>query len=609
MRGIFVGLYFLPVFLGSTSISIADARIRSLLEQALMVPSVAGGLFLFTLSNALLCGVALVLLEWIGRALARVIGVSSFLTVVCTLLFGWVLLVSANFWAFPESNYSVPFSLLSSELLGEGLVFVLLVLLCVVVFWEGRGHIRRAGLVVVFAFFIYGIYGVNSESSISKGLGRNVIIIGVDSLSAHVFEKHLDLLPNIAQAASHSQRYVRAYTPLGRTFPAWVALLSGKSPADNGAFFNLRNMEHVQRTGLLPSTLRHLGYLTVFAMDERRFSNIDESFGFDTVVGPRAGVLDFMLQSASDTPLSNLLLQTRLGGLLLPYSYINSAAYTSYSANAFVDSVVAAAKVDKPLFLAVHFESAHFPFKTRHAQVRVRDPNSILAQHLEALTAVDKQVGQLMQRLRLKGLLDNALLVILSDHGEGLGEVETMLQQDGAVIPLRGYGHGANILSDQQNRIVLAATRFEGGVPVGGAGTLSRQVSLLDVRRAIENYVADGSFQVEAAQPCLIVETGLRLAAVSDYRKINETSVVQQAASYYEVDSQGRMRLREDSLPVLLAAKDIGLRCLDRITWFESAKQRYLSYGLDDQGIPYEQRVPWDEDIEKIISYRMKYIN
>lgn len=608
--GGFLGLYFLPMLLEPSPLSIGDSRVRMLLDEALLSPTVREDLLLFLMTNTILCAAALACFTWLARGLARLVGVSPALSLLVTLLFGWMLLVSTNAWFFPRSNYSITLSTLDSALLGKillGIFVALLVFVYIRVYGARHFSVLAGGLIC--GGFSLGLLSLSGAVSINATSKRNVIIIGVDSLSGDVFDRSLDLLPNLAQETVHATHYTRAYTPLGRTFPAWVSLLSGRSPSEHGAVFNLRNMDHVQKDGLLPAELRSKGYRAVFAIDERRFSNIDESFGFDQVVGPKPGVLDFVLQAPTDTPLNNLLLQTRLGRILLPYSYINSAAHTNYSSDGFVQSVLNSSTVDRPLFLAVHFESAHFPFKTRHARAKVQRENSFLAQQLEALTAVDHQVGQLMSGLRKKGMLDDALVLVLSDHGEGLGDVESVVMLDGQPVQISGFGHGANILSDRQNRIVLAATTYKNGRPVTSSSSVSEQVSLLDVRGAVEGYVRTGEFTLTPQDACLVVETGIRFHATSDYRTVSEVEIAQQAASYYEVDAQGRLRLREDRLPELLASKDIGLRCRDRITWYDAASQRILSVSLDEKGIPAQQQLPRDEDVARIVAYRNQYVH
>ena len=345
-------------------------------------------------------------------------------------------------------------------------------------FWRTQGNLRLRPLLAptgVFGLVIVLIgAGVGRVGDQPVAGTRNIIIVGVDSLSAFTFDAARQYLPNLTGLLDHAISFDRAYTLLGRTFPAWTSILSGVLPVEHGAVFNLRNMDYVERKTLFPQALRAQGYRTVFAIDERRFSNIDESFGFDRVVGPKAGALDFVLQRINDTPLTNLLLQTRLARFFLPFSYLNAASYANYDAEGFVQETVAAISGAQQLFLAVHFESAHFPFKSRHVQHEVASANSFWARHVQALTAVDAQVGQLMATLAAQGYLDDALVIVLSDHGEGLGELEAQTTQAGEPIDVISYGHGVSVLSEHQNRILFGLIPFRMAPRRGSRHTAQR---------------------------------------------------------------------------------------------------------------------------------------
>lgn len=595
--------YWLPLILDDSALVIGGGHVRHLLEDVLASEVVR----LELLRNGLtLLGLLLVVHAaccWAGRQLARTFAFSVPLAQSTLLLLAWLGLIAANAWLFPTSNYSIAFQLVASPIWAVVCLALLAaaLLLALLPLW------RRALLVVGSGLLVAAGAAWLSAPGLATGkpAARNIVLIGIDSLSADALERNPELLPAFTGLMNEAQRYSRAYTPLGRTFPAWVSILSGKSPAAHGAVFNLRNMEHVRRQDLLTFTLRDMGYRTVFAIDERRFANIDESFGFDQVVGPKAGALDFALQGINDNPLSNLLLQTPLAAYLFPYSYMNIAAHANYSASGFVARVLDSLREDGPIFMAVHFESGHFPFKTRHARMEVRRDNRFMGDYLQALTVVDWQVAQLMLGLKQRGVLDDALVILLSDHGEAVGEVETTILRDGEPYEVRSYGHGANLLSDRQSRIFLGVLEFRGGEPVGGVGVDSRQVSLLALRPAIESFVSGGDVTLKGG--CLIVETGIRLDATKDYRSLRETDVAKQAASFYEVDQLGRLRLREDRLPELLATKDIGWRCADRLTWYEPTSSRYLAYRLDARGLPVEQLQPSPEDVAHIRAYQERY--
>ncbi|WP_237046429.1 sulfatase-like hydrolase/transferase [Aquipseudomonas alcaligenes] len=601
----FVLCYWLPFLLDSSAILVSEGRVQQLLDELSALASIQQEL----LRNGLaLLGLLLVVhlaCGWVGVRLARKAGLSVFVVRLFLLFVAWLGLMVGNAWIFPWSNYSVAFQSIASPLWALLCFSILFVAFLMVVLPLRRGVLFCFSGIALLMLIGFSLLFFPAGDVRSKAGARNVILIGVDSLSASAFENNSELLPTLSELMGRARRYNRAYTPLGRTFPAWVSILSGKLPAEHGAVFNLRNMEYVERQNLLSSNLRETGYQTMFAIDERRFANIDESFGFDRVVGPKAGALDFALQGLNDNPLSNLLLQTPLAAYLFPYSYMNVAAHANYSASGFVARVLDSLRGDGPLFMAVHFESGHFPFKTRHARREVRRDNRFMGDYLQALTVVDWQVAQLMSGLKQRGVLDDALVILLSDHGEAVGEVETTILRDGEPYEVRSYGHGANLLSDRQNRVFLGVLEFREGRPVGDVGVDSRHVSLLALRPAIESFVSGGD--VTLNDGCLIVETGIRLDATQDYHSLREADVAKQAASFYEVDQQGRLRLREDRLPELLATKDIGWRCADRLTWYEPASSRYLAYRLDARGLPVEQLQPGPEDVAHIRAYQERY--
>ena len=433
---------------------------------------------------------------------------------------------------------------------------------------------------------------------------RNVLVIGVDSLSYGLMRESAREMPNLAALLEAGISFERAYTPLGRTFPSWVSLLSGRSPAEHGALFNLRRTDRVERGDLVTRTLREAGYRTVFAMDERRFSNIDESFGFDRVVGPKAGILDFVLQRLNDTPLTNLLLQTPLSDRLLPYSRYNVASHVNYDAGGFVDAVADSLNGAGKVFLALHLESAHYPFHTRHAQRSVDDENEFRRKHREALSVVDAQVGRLLSTLRRGGYLDDALVVLVSDHGEGLGETEASTTRGGEHFEVAGYGHGADVVSEAQNRIVLGLVPHRNGAPVQIGERRQDIVSTMDLRAAIERFAVGGEVALLPRAECFFVETGLRLWAAADYRTLDQASVAKEGAGYYEVSPAGRMQLREERLPDLVESKDVGWRCKDRITYYSSHHDRFFAYSIGELGDSLVETAPRQDDIERIHGYR-----
>jgi hypothetical protein len=604
---LFVAAYCLPLMLdNAASLRFADPRIRQLLDELLARPTVREEIARNFLGHLLLLVPTFLILSVLARHLAAVTRTSVWTMRLTVLLASWVFLIAANAVAFPLSDYSVPFSALARP----ELAYVLGVLLgagCIHVLY--RALIKQRLLVIAGGLVASGLlasgFGLFLTSGHARSSGRNVILVGVDSMSAVAFGKLESSLPNLRHLMDSGVSYQRAYTPLGRTFPAWVSILSGKSPLEHGAIFNLRSMEQVGKKDLISSQLLAQGYRTVYAIDERRFNNIDQTFGFEHVVGPNAGGLDFILQRLNDTPLSNLLVQTRLGKMLMPFTYSNVASHSNYDADGFVSSVLGAIAGGGPLFLAVHFESAHFPYTTRHAQQKFSGPNPYWNRQAAALAVVDRQVGQLMAGLARQGFLDDALVIVLSDHGEGLGEVEATVKMGGVPTPIQVYGHGADVLSDHENHIVLGVVSFKDGRP-GGQAMDAGQVSLLDLKPLISRYVDSGDTSLVPSEPCMLVETDLRLAGSEDYRTLNEADLAANSAGYYEIDAVGRLRLREGRMRELAATKDVGVRCRDHITYLSAPRRRFYTVALDEAGQPAAELPLSQSDIQTIESYRSR---
>lgn len=600
-----LAVYCTPLVLGLSHLGTDDFRVQQLFEQALSVPAVR-----FEIARNVTAHVGLLTLLHVTIALlagrfAVVTGIRLAICRIGFLIVVWLLLAAVNRQLFPLSDYLYAVDTLAKPPFAIALLLVLIAA-CSFMLWRSNLRVWRASMVVGGAVAIVTLVtGVVAPERHVPPVqnARNVIIVGIDSLSGPTFESARSVLPNLSALLERGVYFEQAHTPLGRTFPAWMSLLSGDLPAEHGAIFNLRSIDHVARGDLLTDALKGLGYRTVFALDERRFSNIDESFGFDRVVGPAAGVLDFLLQGFNDMPLSNLILQTSIGGAMLPFSYLNAASHANYDAAAFVQETVAAASGAERLFLAVHLESAHFPFKSRHSVSKVGGANLFRARHVSALTGVDVQVGQLMSALAERGYLDDALVIVLSDHGEGFGEIEAQTTRDGRPFNLVGYGHGANVLSENQSRIVLGLIRFVQGRPVGEPLRRTDLVSLTDVRSAVEGFAATGQIELAPTGRCLISETGLRFLSAANYETLNAADLAAEGAGYYEIDQAGRMKLRESALASLVASKDVALRCRDRITFFSAADARYRAYAMNS-ATGMDEVAPEDDDIARIEAYR-----
>jgi arylsulfatase A-like enzyme len=291
-----------------------------------------------------------------------------------------------------------------------------------------------------------------------------------------------------------------AITPLARTYPSWVGILTGQYPLQSGARTNLAGVAKATLTQTLPALLRNQGYETFYATDETRFSNIDNRFGFDASITPPIGLNDFLLGTFNDFPLSNLIVNSAMGRWLFPYSYANRPAYATYDPNSFLNLLRPTLLRDhhKPLFFAVHFCLPHHPYLYAQMSTDGRTGQQL---YLQSIQRVDLQLQDFFTLLQQAHLLDHAVVVLLSDHGEALelhGDrltVQEAYEPNGQAAPVfyprsedmltmdQSVGHGTDILGLPQYHSLLAFRLY--GLGEQAAGIIPGVVSLLDIKPTI----------------------------------------------------------------------------------------------------------------------------
>lgn len=346
---------------------------------------------------------------------------------------------------------------------------------------------------------------ITDASSVEK---PNIILIGIDSLRPDFlgyngYTKHT---PHLDQFLNQSTVFAEAMTPLARTFPAWVSILSGEYPKHTGVRFNLPTLESRSWDQSLPSILHNQGYETVFSTDETRFSNIDETYGFDKTLTPPIGFNDFLLGNLNDFPLANLIVNMPLGKYFFPHSYGNRPVFITYNPNTYLDFIKPALMQPrtKPLFFAIHFCLPHFPYFWGRQDA---DDKSI-HNYQASIRRVDQQFQDFMQILQESQVLNHALIFILSDHGEALElsgdrvtEAELFVSDKSSQkVPHffpqafdfetinQSAGHGTDVLGLTQYHIVLAFRTF--GMPkTNQIRDVMAQVSLLDIKPTILDFL------------------------------------------------------------------------------------------------------------------------
>lgn len=339
---------------------------------------------------------------------------------------------------------------------------------------------RSVGLGRLVAAVVVVGGGLVLWSDVGAGLNRhaheqrpNVIILGIDSLRLEHLRRFGGAggTPQIDQFLADADIFRDATTPAARTFSSWTAILTGRSPTVTGARFNLAARSSVAATPTLGDVLRAEGYKTVYSTDEVRFANIDETFGFDQVITPRIGASDFLIGTYNELPLASVIINTRLGQWLFPFSHANRGVATMFRPETYLGRIERELSFDGPTLFIAHLTAPHWPYYVSDTPFGTTNPNDTGEHPLYhvGIGTADHMFGEMIGILQRKGALDNALVVILSDHGEAFGlPGDTLFRENQAAfieglrapIKMNDHGHGQSVLSPSQYKVLLGFRSF-----------------------------------------------------------------------------------------------------------------------------------------------------
>ena len=234
-----------------------------------------------------------------------------------------------------------------------------------------------------------------------------VILISIDTLRAdHVsaYGYRTIRTPEIDAFAQNGTQFLQAACQIPLTLPSHTSLFTSTYPFENGVEENAERVPAGVVT--LASVLRAHGYKTgafiggVFL--ERQFG-LDQ--GFDDYDSP------FNFQAGSRISGSMIF----AGGAENPYSVreVRDGALVVRSALHWL-----AAHHGQPVFAFVHLFDVHEPYSIPPDVARKRG----LSPYDVQVEYADKVLGLFRQRLQASGWWDRSLVVLISDHGESLGD-------------------------------------------------------------------------------------------------------------------------------------------------------------------------------------------
>ena len=308
-----------------------------------------------------------------------------------------------------------------------------------------------------------------------------IVLISIDTLRS-------DRLPAYGYKAGHTPHldrlaqdgivFERAYAHTPLTLPSHVSLFSGRLPHRHGVRDNRGYPVALDTLPWLPLELARQGYRSAAAVSafvlhrSGGFHGEDDGFEiYDDRIDDRSGVA--------------------LGGI------DRSGAETLSAVTPWLEERLAAwSESGEPFFLFLHLFEPHSPYSPPEPFAsQLTDPYD------GEIAEADRVVGLLLEQFENAGHYDDSLIVVLSDHGEGLGdhgeeEHGLFLYREAIQVPLilklpAGLRAGERRTEVAQLVDVLPTLLDASGVPAGDRPADLDGRSLLGPRDAARPHLAE----------------------------------------------------------------------------------------------------------------------
>ena len=229
--------------------------------------------------------------------------------------------------------------------------------------------------------------------------GMNVLLVTLDTVRSDrlgCYGYELAETPTLDALAQHAALFEDAVAPAPTTLPSHATMFTGLYPPNHGIRDNgLFVLDPRHRT--LAETLSDEGYETAafvsaFVLDARY--GLDQGFG----------LYEFAVTRPPGTPAS--------------------AVVDRRDAAAVTDAVVgwlrerSSRREERPFFAWVHYFDPHIPYESPYS----RQERFSERPYDGEIAYVDLHLARLVDELDALELTDETLIVVVSDHGEGLGE-------------------------------------------------------------------------------------------------------------------------------------------------------------------------------------------
>jgi len=299
----------------------------------------------------------------------------------------------------------------------------------------------------------------------------NVLVVTLDTTRADhtsAYGYARPTTPRLIELAQQGVRFEAAYAPMATTLPSHTSMFTGLLPRTHGALKN--GLPVNPKLTLLAETLGGAGYRTAaflssFAVAsrfglQRGFSEYDDRF--------ENGQCKWDVERWEGQKIDGDF--CRRGDLTraATVKWLEGAGYLP-GANG---TAGAAKQPEQPFFVWIHFFDPHNPYDPVPEQAKLFPPLSANPSELERDIAnydaeihfADQEMGKLLDALAKAGRLDDTLVIVAGDHGEGLMDHGWML-------------HGLQIYEEAVR--VPFVFRWPAKLPQGT--TIAEPVELIDI--------------------------------------------------------------------------------------------------------------------------------
>lgn len=296
---------------------------------------------------------------------------------------------------------------------------------------------------------------INENSRQHRKNPFNIIIISIDSLryDSNIKDPVPDSIVN--QFLENSFRFEAAISPIAKTQGALTSLFTGKIPPENGVRGLLRTESINTDEGLKNSyisILKQNNYRTELMLDNPKYCQFSSGKVFDRVHSLEPGLSSFFIPALLRSRLIFSFFDNVLGEFFIPhirsqslYSLGNPLAFT-FDVTKNLNRL---SQEETPFFLMAHTTMLHWPaaniypfypnlnnsteklplsmsstlgIRKRNSSISINPEEKSLKFHRLYQLSVDQTreafLKPLLNEISRKGLLENSIVVLMSDHGE-----------------------------------------------------------------------------------------------------------------------------------------------------------------------------------------------